>query len=181
MVVLSKIHTRTGDDGTTKLGNGKTVEKDSSIIEAYATIDELNAHMGLLLYWQPNPKKITEIMQDLFEMGADICTEQEERIAEEDVEKLENWIDEENENLESLNSFVLPVGNQGCCQCHITRTVCRRAERRLVAYARKRYLAPVEFHKNSLKYLNRLSDYLFVLARSMNGCNEEILWEPRKR
>lgn len=185
MVVLSNIYTKTGDAGSTSLGDGSRVYKNDSRIEAYATVDEANSVIGLALI-EPMDVKMTtlllQIQNDLFDVGADLCTPVAKdvkalRVTEKQIAYLENQIDEYNADLPVLRSFVLPSGTRLAAQLHVARTVVRRAERN-TWYAIHIYgdtmneLAP--------KYLNRLSDLLFVLARVANKANgiEDILWTP---
>ena len=180
---LSKIYTRTGDDGTTGLGDGSRVEKDSVRVEAYGTVDEANATVGLVrLHAEGEFDTILKrIQNDLFDLGADLCTPEEGRraagalrVTETQVGRLETEIDEINKTLEPLESFVLPGGNPLAANLHYARTVTRRAERLVT------FLAVEEtVNENVIKYLNRLSDLLFVMARQANDDGGgDVLWVP---
>ncbi|CUT04851.1 cob(I)yrinic acid a,c-diamide adenosyltransferase [Candidatus Chrysopegis kryptomonas] len=167
-----KIYTRTGDDGTTSLFAGGRVKKDDARVEAYGTVDELNSILGIVRAISKNAE-INEIIQEiqnyLFHLGADLATPFEvenlkiKRIAKEDVEKIERWIDEIDLRLEPLKNFILPGGTLLASFLHLARTVCRRAERRIV------YLSEREkINTQIIPFVNRLSDLLFVLARYAN-------------
>lgn len=185
MVYLSRIYTKSGDAGTTGLGDGSRVPKDDLRIAAMGDVDELNATLGLLLANvrdYPEAKLILHVQNDLFDIGADLCvpmTQDEPpgqclRITANQVEQLEQAIDRVNERLAPLNSFVLPGGSTAAAWCHAARTVCRRAERMVVTLARS-----TNINQEAAKYLNRLSDLLFVLARAANDNGAlDILWTP---
>ena len=189
MVLLSRIYTKTGDKGTTALGDGRRVPKDAPRIEAYGTVDELNAVLGLVLLVVADADGaalLKSIQNDLFDLGADLCVPERPkrgraaqarkplRIAEAHVKPLEQAIDRFNAALQPLRSFVLPGGTAASAWLHLARTVCRRAERRLVALARKEPINP-----QAIIYLNRLSDLLFVMARRANdGGRADVLWVP---
>jgi cob(I)alamin adenosyltransferase len=189
MVVLNKIYTRSGDDGTTALGTGRRVRKDSKRVEAYGTTDETNAAIGLarvlLAGTEPGlDAKLARIQNDLFDVGADLCVPEATdsssrprlRITDAQVSRLEAEIDEMNGELAPLRSFVLPGGSAGAAALHVARTVCRRAERAVVALAAD----PDErVGEAVLRYLNRLSDFLFVAARYANDRGKgDVLWVP---
>jgi cob(I)alamin adenosyltransferase len=183
---LTRIYTRTGDDGSTGLGFGGRVAKDDLRIACYGTVDELNSALGLARAAAPPPEidaPLARIQNDLFHLGADLCVPEKEkaahpvpRIEPRHVEQLEAWIDEWNARLPALENFVLPGGTPAAAALHVARTVCRRAERRLVALVRRE---PVGEH--DLPYLNRLSDLLFVLARAANQLAgvDDVLWDSR--
>lgn len=177
---LSKIYTRTGDDGTTGLGDGSRVEKDNLRVEAYGTIDELNSQLGLVLAFSP-PSEIstllTCIQHELFDLGGEISVPGRVVISSDHVERLEKELDKYNSGLQPLKEFILPGGSQLAAQCHICRAVCRRAERRLVSLKREEAVS-----EYAMKYLNRLSDLLFVLARSLNANQKvgDVLWRPNQ-
>lgn len=187
MVYLSRIYTKTGDDGTTALGSGARVPKDHPRVEAYGEVDELNAVLGLLLAHQPPVDEtplLRLIQNDLFDVGADLCTPQAAdeapgtrlRVTATQVRRLEEAIDRLNAPLKPLTSFVLPGGAPASAWCHLARTVCRRAERRVVQLVKSEFVNP-----NVLVYLNRLSDLLFVLGRHWNGQgSDDVLWQPGK-
>lgn len=175
---LSKIYTRTGDDGNTGLGDGSRIAKDSLRVEAFGDIDELNSHIGLLLT-HDIPADIralmTGIQHDLFDLGGEVCIPGREALTQNYVSRLENSLDELNSNLKPLKEFILPGGGPAAAVCHVTRTVCRRAERRLVSLAHEESVSAPAMH-----YLNRLSDLLFVVARYLNqqAGFSDLLWQP---
>jgi cob(I)alamin adenosyltransferase len=175
---LSKIYTRTGDKGTTGLGNGSRVDKDAARIEAIGTIDELNSIIGLLLT-EAVPDLIrdtlTNVQHRLFDIGGGLSMPGSEVPEIDYVEKLEMVLDELNSELEPLKEFVLPGGTRAAALCHQARSVCRRAERRVVTLGKAEAIS--EF---PVRYLNRLSDLLFVMARSVNqnAGRPDILWQP---
>ena len=178
---LSKIYTRTGDDGTTGLGDGTRVAKDDVRVEAYGTLDELNSVLGLLLA-EKLPVDITTALQpiqhELFDLGSEFCLPGYTAIAADHVQRLETTLDKFNESLPPLKEFILPGGSRAVALCHLARTVCRRAERRAWTLHRLHPQNP-----ESIKYLNRLSDLLFVLARviARQNCGSEVLWEHDRR
>lgn len=177
---LSKIYTRTGDDGTTGLGDGSRVDKDSLRVEAFGTIDELNSYLGLVLACSPPSEidsLITSIQHELFDLGGEISVPGREVVTPDHVMRLEKELDKYNSELEPLKEFILPGGSQLAAHCHICRAVCRRAERRLISLKREETVS-----EHAVKYLNRLSDLLFVLARSLNLSEnkEDILWQPNQ-
>jgi len=191
MVYLSRIYTKTGDQGETALGDGSRVPKDHPRVAAYGSVDELNAVLGLLVAHHPGgpdaaefAELLRDIQNDLFDVGADLCRPQapEEaagqrlRVRPEQAQRLEAVIDRLNERLQPLRSFVLPGGSAAAAWCHLARTVCRRAERDVVTLARA---API--NPGVIVYLNRLSDLLFVLARVYNHDGRgDVLWVPGK-
>lgn len=183
MVTLSRIYTKTGDNGETGLGDGNRVPKDSPRVVAYADVDELNSVLGLVRTTScPEPELLLLIQNDLFDLGADLCVPNQAhevpgqclRIVPEQVATLERHIDRLNEPLPTLRSFILPGGNPAAAWLHLARTVCRRAERSVVTLQRQETINP-----HALIYLNRLSDLLFVLARVANGGGTaDVLWVP---
>jgi cob(I)alamin adenosyltransferase len=186
MVVLSKIYTRTGDDGTTALGSGRRVAKYDLRVEAYGSLDETNAAIGLArLHTRasdpPLDAMLARIQNDLFDLGAELCYPDETKdargrlsVTDGQVERLEREIDELNRELEPLRSFVLPGGSPAASFLHLARTVSRRAERLMVALA-ARPDEPVG--AAALRYINRLSDFLFVAARFANDKGTtDVLW-----
>jgi cob(I)alamin adenosyltransferase len=187
MVYLSRIYTRTGDQGETALGDGTRVPKDHPRVAAYGGVDELNAVLGLLRALRPEPAEaelLRGIQNDLFDVGADLCVPQPPgeaagarlRVRPEQSARLEAAIDRLNAGLAPLSSFVLPGGQPAAAWCHLARTVCRRAERDVVTLARAEPVNP-----EVVVYLNRLSDLLFVLARVYNNSGrDDILWQPGK-
>ncbi len=188
-----KVYTKTGDAGTTALFGGTRVPKDHARIESYGTVDELNSHIGLIRDQEMNThykEILIEIQDRLFTVGAILATPAEKEvmkngelrlkklgIVESDIELLENEIDAMEEALPPMTHFVLPGGHTTVSYCHIARCVCRRAERLAVHLSHNEPVAPI-----AIKYLNRLSDYLFVLARKLShdlNANE-VQWIPRK-
>jgi len=180
----SHVYTRTGDAGTTALIGGTRVSKTDPRLEAYGTIDELNSHLGLLITYlneEPDSTFVQELQSKLFKVGAFLATDQEKAdaeqscdISEEDILQLEEEINRVDEMLPPLRAFVLPGGSAGSAVCQICRTVCRRAERRILTLAEGQTIPSA-----LLSYVNRMSDYLFVLARKINFDNatDEIFWE----
>jgi len=186
MVVLSKIYTRTGDSGTTALGSGRRVSKYDLRVECYGTIDETNAAIGLARLHTQNSDHalnamLARIQNDLFDLGAELCHPDDSNdargrlsVTDTQVARLENEIDTLNRELEPLRSFVLPGGTPAACLLHLARTISRRAERLMVALA-ARPSEPVG--GSALRYINRLSDFLFVAARYANDKgNTDVLW-----
>jgi cob(I)alamin adenosyltransferase len=178
---LSKIYTRTGDDGTTGLGDGARVPKESLRVEAYGTVDETNSAIGVMLAISTLPEAVrrclTEVQHDLFDLGGELCIPGHRMIAPAHVERLENELDGFNEALPPLKEFILPGGGSAAAACHLARAVCRRAERRCWSLARVEEVAP-----EALKYLNRLSDLMFVVARVLarHESGSEVLWRHRR-
>lgn len=176
---LSKIYTRTGDDGTTGLGDGSRVEKDHIRIEAFGTVDELNSAIGLVRA-EPLPEGLDQqlgaIQHRLFDLGGELSVPDYLIIGQSEVDELEQWLDAHNDELPMLKDFILPAGGRATAHCHLARTICRRAERRVLTLTRDETVNPF-----SAAYLNRLSDLLFVIARVLarfeNG--EEVLWQPK--
>lgn len=174
---LSKIYTRTGDDGTTGLGDGSRVAKNSARVEAYGTVDEANSAIGMILAEADVSTAIhaclTEVQHDLFELGGELCIPGHVAISDEFVARLENELDSFNENLPRLKEFILPGGTRAAAACHLARTIVRRAERRVATLA-----ATEEVRPETVRYLNRLSDLLFVVARVLArvDSNKEVLW-----
>jgi cob(I)alamin adenosyltransferase len=187
MVYLSRIYTKTGDDGSTALGDGSRVPKDHPRVTAYGSVDELNAVLGLLLATCPEHSEaalLSAIQNDLFDVGADLCVPPSAdekpgsrlRVTAEQAARLEQAIDRLNASLKPLTTFVLPGGEPSAAWCHLARTVCRRAERDVVSLARQETVNP-----QVVIYLNRLSDLLFVLARVCNQQGRgDRLWQPGK-
>ncbi len=187
MVVLNRIYTRTGDAGATRLVTGESVSKASLRVAAYGEVDELNAVIGLVRQQTHDDAQLDVIMarvqNDLFDLGADLATPDRGpaaagalRIVASQVERLEHEIDALNADLAPLTSFVLPGGSASSAALHLARTVCRRAERAAVAFAEGE---DASAHGEALRYLNRLSDLLFVAARFANGKGAgDVLWAP---
>jgi cob(I)alamin adenosyltransferase len=178
---LSKIYTRTGDDGTTGLGDGSRVPKDSVRVEAYGTVDELNSVIGVLLAVPALPPDVTacltEVQHELFDLGGELCIPGHRAINAEHVARLERTLDDFNAALPPLKEFILPGGGPAAAACHLARTVARRAERRVWTLARAETVAP-----EVTQYLNRLSDLLFVLARVLarHERGTEVLWRHER-
>lgn len=174
---LSKIYTRTGDDGTTGLGDGSRVAKDSVRVEAFGTVDEANSAIGAVLAAGSVPEEIrlclAEVQHDLFELGGELCIPGHSAMTQAFVDRLETDLDGFNEDLPMLKEFILPGGGQAAAACHLARTIVRRAERSVIT------LASVEDVRSEvIKYLNRLSDLLFVIARVLarKDSGQEVLW-----
>jgi len=178
---LSKIYTRTGDDGTTGLGDGTRVPKDSERVEACGTVDELNSLLGLLLCETLDNEvraALTGIQHTLFDLGGELCIPGRRVLTEAHVTDMEILLDRFNTDLAPLKEFILPGGAHAAALCHLARTVCRRAERRVYTLSRNEPVSPV-----SIKYLNRLSDLLFVVARTVNQASgtADVLWQPARK
>ncbi|MDR9452691.1 MAG: cob(I)yrinic acid a,c-diamide adenosyltransferase [Wenzhouxiangella sp.] len=177
---LSKIYTRTGDDGTTGLGDGSRTQKDSLRVEAYGTVDELNSTIGMLIATIDETtisSMLLDIQHDLFDLGGELCIPDMSLIKEHHTERVEKELDRLNEDLPALKDFILPGGSLAAAQAHLARTICRRAERRVISLARQEPVNDVLIH-----YLNRLSDLLFVVARTVarqSGAGE-VLWEHER-
>lgn len=183
---ITKVYTRTGDNGTTGLGGGQRVSKDSARIAAYGAVDELNAAIGVALVADLDPRIDTElrrVQNELFHLGSDLCVLEEDKetmpvptIEERHVVALEATMDELSDALEPLQNFILPGGLEGAAHLHVARTICRRAERELVTLA-----GLEDVGRFTVRYLNRLSDALFVMARYENHEKgvEDVLWDSR--
>ncbi len=186
MVNLTRIYTRTGDAGTTRLGDMSETSKTDSRLRAYADVDETNAHLGVALATGTLEDDVvavlTHVQNDLFDVGADLCTPVVEdpeypplRIEAEYVTRLEEWCDHYNEELPTLRSFILNGGTPAAAHLHVARTICRRAER-------SAWAAHAEYAESmnvlAITYLNRLSDLLFILARHANRAQGDVLWVP---
>ena len=179
---LTKIYTRTGDDGTTGLGTGERVAKDCPRVEAYGTVDELNSSVGLVLAAPTLPPLIrdslTAIQHRLFDLGGELAVPGRDVILAADSTGLEKVLDELNSGLPPLKDFVLPGGTPGAAACHLARAVCRRAERRVITLQQREPVNP-----ESVRYLNRLSDLLFVMSRVLCRLDggTEVIWKPRPK
>jgi cob(I)alamin adenosyltransferase len=183
---ITKVYTKTGDDGTTGLGSGQRVAKDSPRIEAYGTVDELNSQIGVALSVGLNETLVHElakIQNDLFHLGSDLCILEEDKarmpapqIGASHVEALERLMDRLSGELPPLENFILPGGSRGAAALHVARTICRRAERLVVALSRQEKVGA-----HTVRYLNRLSDALFVMARLENKRSgvPDVLWDSR--
>jgi cob(I)alamin adenosyltransferase len=183
---ITKVYTRSGDDGTTGLGGGQRVPKDSPRIAAYGTVDELNSQIGAAIAAGLDSAvsaRLSSVQNELFHLGSDLCTREEDKatrpvpvIGSRHVEALEAWMDEMSAELPPLENFVLPGGTPGAAHLHVARTVCRRAEREAIALSR---IEKIGGHV--VAYLNRLSDALFVAARFENRRSgaADVLWNSR--
>lgn len=175
---LSKIYTRTGDDGTTGLGDGSRIDKDSLRVEAFGTVDEANSAIGIVLSFATVPGPIrnglTAVQHDLFELGGELCIPGHKAVEMHFVERLENELDALNADLPPLKEFILPGGSPAAAACHLARTIVRRAERRVNTLAKQEEVRP-----EVLRYLNRLSDLLFVVARRLarEESGTETIWD----
>jgi cob(I)alamin adenosyltransferase len=173
---LSKIYTRTGDKGTTGLGDGSRVDKDCLRVEAFGTVDELNSAVGLVLAAEL-PHKIrtclTRTQHELFDLGGELCMPGYTLVPDSYVDGLEKQLDAFNEDLPPLKDFILPGGSEAAARCHLARTIARRAERRVISFSRSEAV-----NEASIRYLNRLSDLLFVIARVLARADggSEVLW-----
>jgi cob(I)alamin adenosyltransferase len=174
---LSKIYTRTGDDGTTGLGDGSRTPKDALRVEAYGTVDEANSAIGVVLACDAVPDDVraclTDVQHDLFELGGELCIPGHAAIDDTFITRLENELDRLNADLPPLKEFILPGGGQAAAACHLARTIVRRAERRVTT------LGNAETTRDEvLRYLNRLSDLLFVIARVLARAESgsEVTW-----
>ncbi len=186
MVRINRVYTRAGDDGTTALGAGQRVPKDSLRIDAYGTVDELNSVIGVAValgLHESMREQFFVIQQVLFNLGSDLCILEEDKvrlqvpgIEPRHVAQLEQWIDAWNDDLEPLRSFILPGGDASSAQLHVARTVCRRAERLVIALSREEAVSA-----QVVPYLNRLSDLLFVAARyqAKQSGRGDLLWDSR--
>lgn len=178
---LSKIYTRTGDDGTTGLGDGSRVAKDSVRVEAFGTVDEANSAIGMVLAVESVPTQVrrclTEVQHDLFELGGELCIPGHSAVSDAFVARLEVSLDGFNADLPALKEFILPGGGTAAAACHLARTIVRRAERRVSSLATLETVRP-----EVLKYLNRLSDLLFVIARVLARVEsgQEVLWNRER-
>lgn len=186
---LSKIATRTGDDGTTGLGDGSRVRKDDARVAAMGEVDELNSQIGVLLA-EPLPDGVRDVLvaiqHDLFDLGGELCIPGRNVIGEAHLARLDDWLALYNGTLAPLTEFILPGGTRAAALAHVCRTVCRRAERAIVTLARCAPPAAADAHvppeQAPGRYLNRLSDLLFVLARVLNRTAQvpDVLWQPRR-
>lgn len=177
---LSKIYTKTGDDGTTGLGDGSRVRKDSLRVESYGEVDELNSVIGIVIASGVPAELVdmlTRIQHDLFNLGGELSVPGMVLLSEERVSDLEKHLDRLNADLAPLKDFILPGGDVGAAYCHLARTVCRRAERSVVKLSHSEQVS-----ETVVRYLNRLSDLLFVMARSINRLtgHDDVLWDRTK-
>ncbi|EGF30355.1 Cob(I)alamin adenosyltransferase PduO [Oxalobacteraceae bacterium IMCC9480] len=178
---LSKIATRTGDKGTTGLGDGSRIDKDALRVHAMGDVDELNSHIGMLLCEELPPalrEELVSIQHDLFDMGGELCIPGYTMITDAQVLRLDTLLEKYNADLPALKDFILPAGSRGAAIAHVCRTVCRRAERHIVS------LGKVETLNDAPRqYMNRLSDLLFVLSRVLNrfGGGSDVLWQKERQ
>ena len=178
---LSKIYTRTGDDGSTGLGDGTRVAKDSARVTAYGTVDEANSAIGIVLACEiPDDIRqvLVSVQHQLFDLGGELCIPGHAAIHDADIDRLEAHLDGFNADLPPLKDFILPGGGLPAAHCHLARTICRRAEREAVTLSRHETVRP-----EAIRYLNRLSDLLFVLARVLARADGhgEVLWKHERR
>lgn len=180
---LSRIYTRTGDDGTTGLGDGQRISKDDARVEAYGTVDELNSMLGLLIATPGLPESIrhslTETQHELFDLGGELCIPGRRVTTAEQVKRLEIDLDRFNEALPALKEFILPGGGPAAAACHLARAIARRAERRVWTLVNS---GDDPVNAESARYLNRLSDLLFVIARVLarHEGGGEVLWKHER-
>lgn len=178
---LSKIYTRTGDDGSTGLGDGTRVAKDSARVTAYGTVDEANCAIGIVLACDiPDPMRevLVAVQHQLFDLGGELCIPGHCAIQDADIDRLEAHLDGFNADLPALKDFILPGGGLAAAHCHLARTICRRAERETVTLSHHDAVRP-----QAIRYLNRLSDLLFVLARVLARASGhgETIWNHERR
>ena len=178
---LSKIYTKTGDDGTTGLGDGTRVAKDSARVTAYGTVDEANSAIGVLLATEVPEvirDQLVSIQHQLFDLGGELCIPGHAAIDDADVARLEQWLDAHNAGLPALKDFILPGGGEAAARCHLARTIVRRAEREAVTLSHHDAVRP-----QAIRYLNRLSDLLFVLSRVLARADGygEVIWNHERR
>lgn len=178
---LSKIYTRTGDDGSTGLGDGSRIEKDSARVNAYGTVDEANSAIGIVLACDvPDAVRtvLVSVQHQLFDLGGELCIPGHSAIFDADIQRLEDTLDGFNADLPALKDFILPGGGMAAAQAHLARTITRRAEREVVTLSRHDVVRP-----EAIRYLNRLSDLLFVLCRVLarHSGHGEVLWNHERR
>jgi cob(I)alamin adenosyltransferase len=177
---LSKIYTRTGDDGSTGLGDGTRVGKDSARVNAYGSVDELNSAIGVVLACEvPDEVRmvLVRVQHELFNLGGELCIPGMAMVQDAEISRLESELDGFNEDLPVLKEFILPGGGMAAAQCHLARTIARRSEREVVALSRVE-----EVRGEATRYLNRLSDLLFVIARVLARASShgEVLWQHER-
>ncbi len=178
---LSKIATRTGDKGTTGLGDGSRIDKDALRVHAMGDVDELNSHIGMLLCEELPPalrEELVSIQHDLFDMGGELCIPGYTMVTDAQVLRLDALLEKYNADLPALKDFILPAGSRGAAIAHVCRTVCRRAERNIVSLGKVETL-----NEAPRQYMNRLSDLLFVLSRVLNrfGGGSDVLWQKDRQ
>jgi cob(I)alamin adenosyltransferase len=177
---LSKIYTRTGDDGTTGLGDGSRVHKDSARVAAYGTVDELNSAIGIVLACEVSDavrEVLIRVQHELFNLGGELCIPGMALVHDSDIDQLERDLDGFNDGLPALKDFILPGGGMAAAQCHLARTIARRAEREVITLSRNEAV-----RGEATRYLNRLSDLLFVTARVLAraSAHGEVLWQHER-
>jgi cob(I)alamin adenosyltransferase len=178
---LTKIYTKTGDDGTTGLGDGSRISKDSIRVSAYGTVDEANSAIGLVLACEI-PENVRELLisvqHHMFDLGGELCIPGHAAIFQADINHIEQQLDILNAELPALKDFILPGGGMAASHCHLARTICRRAEREVVTLSQQDHVRP-----EAIQYLNRLSDLLFVIARVLArfAGHGEVLWQHDRR
>lgn len=178
---LSRIYTRTGDDGSTGLGDGSRTAKDSARVTAYGTVDETNSAIGIVLACDiPEPVRdvLVAVQHQLFDLGGELCIPGHAAIFDADIDRLESRLDHFNADLPALKDFILPGGGMAAAHCHLARTLCRRAERETVTLAGQEPVRP-----EAVRFLNRLSDLLFVIARVLARASGhgEVIWNHERR
>ncbi len=178
---LSKISTRTGDDGSTGLGDGSRTPKDSVRVQSLGDVDELNSYVGLLLCEEMPPdlrEELVSIQHDLFDLGGELCIPGYQMITDEHVARLDTLLEKYNATLPALKEFILPAGSRAASIAHVCRTVCRRAERSIVSLGKAETI-----HEHPRQYVNRLSDLMFVLARVLNrfAGGSDVLWQHERK
>ncbi len=172
---MARIYTRSGDGGQTGLANGTRIDKQDQLMEAIGDIDELNAHVGLIRADQPGAdidQQLAMIQHQLFDVGAQVAQYKDNPIKSHHIKQLEHWIDAHQTELPPIKQFILPAGNRIGSHVHLARSICRRAERHTWLAANRHTIEP-----EVMQYLNRLSDYLFVLGRRLNA-GDEVFWQP---
>jgi cob(I)alamin adenosyltransferase len=172
---MARIYTRSGDAGQTGLANGTRIDKQDQLMEAIGDIDELNAHIGLIRADKPDSaidKELATIQHQLFDIGAQVAQYKDNPIESDHVDRLEQWIDHHQEAVPPIKQFILPAGNRIGSHVHLARSICRRAERHTWLASKQH-----DIESEVMQYLNRLSDYLFVLGRVLNE-DDEVFWQP---
>ncbi len=172
---MTRIYTRSGDQGETGLANGERLTKTDLLFEVMGDVDELNAQLGMIRALnneQTIDQQLSKVQHKLFDLGAQVAQYKDNNISSDDIKNLEQWIDAWQQQLEPLKQFILPAGSQSGSSAHLARNICRRAERKAWQAAKNH-----DLESEVMQYLNRLSDYLFVLARVLNG-GSEVFWQP---
>ena len=172
---MTRIYTRSGDQGETGLANGERLTKTNQLFEVMGDVDELNAQIGMIRALNSDKsidQQLSKIQHKLFDLGAQVAQYKGNNIKGSDIKSIEDWIDSWQAQLEPLKQFILPAGSQSGCAAHLARNICRRSERKAWQAAKGH-----DLEAEVMQYLNRLSDYLFVLARVLNG-GDEVFWQP---